>query len=845
MLVDQLPLRMRSSICWAVGFLGLLTLWLSSATAQTTTPQPNGSPTAPAETDPPVEPSPPVAASPEQVADFFRSVYGSELPPEGARMLQAIVSGSQMGPGEGWFGPGQTRYDFSWLAQQCGLPTDAPGIPRQAFPGTDPAFLCLDRNRDGTIQRTDLDWSEDNPYVEMLYSVNRMFRRIDSKGSGALTKEEWMNFFERASTDQERLTAEDFSGAVLAGYTGSFARGDGPDVATLIRGLFAGEIGSMLEGPKLSQKAPWFELRKVRGEGSIALSDLIGEKPVVLVFGNFTCGPFRSFYPAVDALYRKYEGQANFVMVYVREAHPANGWKMESNTRAGVDVAQPTTLSERTDVAQQFCTRLNPSMPVVVDELSDPVGHAYSGMPARLYVIDRAGKIAFKSGRGPFGFKPPELEQALVLALLEKPSTQTVSRADQESLWQLLPETTFRSSQQLPNWVASMAPALPRTAAAMLRLDYAHRVHSPLDPTLRAKMRWMIADANRCPYAQETAIADLKRAGASDEAIHSLRSGILPDAGPEADALRFARELTVDAPGISDELFERLRNHYGDKQVAAMVLLAAYGNFQDRILLGLQVNLEPDGPLPPLQVDFVADAFQTRPILPESKPAPALVADGRDIIEDDPLWGLAQYESLQQQWRSQPERRQRLPTPTWEVVAAQLPPEFNARPTKIVWNLVCMGYVPELAVPWSTTTRTMWAELPQDRVFEESLFWVQTRTVQCRYCMGHCEMLLEVAGMSKEQVSDRIQALASDNWSAFPESEQRSYAFARKLTKTPWEITQHDWGQLEKDLGQRQAMATFFWLCRGLYMTRVSDGFRLELETENVFQDFAKQTQSK
>ena len=34
------------------------------------------------------------------------------------------------------------------------------------------------------------------------------------------------------------------------------------------------------------------------------------------------------------------------------------------------------------------------------------------------------------------------------------------------------------------------------------------------------------------------------------------------------------------------------------------------------------------------------------------------------------------------------------------------------------------------------------AEAPQDRVFEESLFWVQTRAVRCNYCMGHCEMLL-------------------------------------------------------------------------------------------------------
>ena len=41
-------------------------------------------------------------------------------------------------------------------------------------------------------------------------------------------------------------------------------------------------------------------------------------------------------------------------------------------------------------------------------------------MPSRLYLIDRDGKVAYKSGRGPFGFKPAELEQSLVLLLADQ-----------------------------------------------------------------------------------------------------------------------------------------------------------------------------------------------------------------------------------------------------------------------------------------------------------------------------------------------------------------------------------------------------------------------------------------
>ena len=60
------------------------------------------------------------------------------------------------------------------------------------------------------------------------------------------------------------------------------------------------------------------------------------------------------------------------------------------------------------------------TMPLVVDEIDDRVGHAYSGMPDRLYLIDRAGRVAYKGGRGPFGFKPAELDQAIAMLLLDE-----------------------------------------------------------------------------------------------------------------------------------------------------------------------------------------------------------------------------------------------------------------------------------------------------------------------------------------------------------------------------------------------------------------------------------------
>jgi hypothetical protein len=108
-----------------------------------------------------------------------------------------------------------------------------------------------------------------------------------------------------------------------------------------------------------------------------------------------------------------------FLGVYVREAHPIDGWRVESNDRAGIKIAQPTTRNARVEVATQCCQTLQMTMPLLVDEIDDRTGHLYSGMPDRLYIIGRDGRVVYKGGRGPFGFLAGEMEQALIMHLLD------------------------------------------------------------------------------------------------------------------------------------------------------------------------------------------------------------------------------------------------------------------------------------------------------------------------------------------------------------------------------------------------------------------------------------------
>jgi hypothetical protein len=131
-------------------------------------------------------------------------------------------------------------------------------------------------------------------------------------------------------------------------------------------------------------------------------------------------------------LHQRYKDRVQFLAVYVREAHPTDGWRIPSNDKVGISIEQPKSQKDRTKVAEQCCASLEITMPLLVDTLDDRVGHAYSGMPDRLFVIDRLGKVVYKGGRGPFGFKAGEMEQSLIMLLLEEGAGPSTSRKVEE-----------------------------------------------------------------------------------------------------------------------------------------------------------------------------------------------------------------------------------------------------------------------------------------------------------------------------------------------------------------------------------------------------------------------------
>ena len=112
-------------------------------------------------------------------------------------------------------------------------------------------------------------------------------------------------------------------------------------------------------------------------------------------------------------MYKTYGKDVEFFIVYIREAHPTDGWQVGKNERDKILIKQPTTLEGRGEVCSLMADKLGLEIPAIVDTLDDVANKAYSGWPDRLYLVGKDGKIAYKGGRGPWGFKPDELQIAI------------------------------------------------------------------------------------------------------------------------------------------------------------------------------------------------------------------------------------------------------------------------------------------------------------------------------------------------------------------------------------------------------------------------------------------------
>ncbi len=122
----------------------------------------------------------------------------------------------------------------------------------------------------------------------------------------------------------------------------------------------------------------------------------------------------------MEQIYRAYQDQVEFFVVYVQEAHPTDGWQTESNIANNVLFRQHQSYDEREGVALTCSVNLHINLPVLIEEMDNCIDEAYGAAPERLYLIGTDGKVAYQGGAGPHFFDLDEWEHAITACLKAK-----------------------------------------------------------------------------------------------------------------------------------------------------------------------------------------------------------------------------------------------------------------------------------------------------------------------------------------------------------------------------------------------------------------------------------------
>lgn len=159
-----------------------------------------------------------------------------------------------------------------------------------------------------------------------------------------------------------------------------------------------GEIGeAFTSGPEPGARAPDFKAAALDGE-TVRLSDYEGRKNVLLVFGSATCPMTAGSIRGINELYNELRGdEIEFLFIYSREAHP--GEKIPAHRSIREKMRAARILRDEEDV----------QMPIVVDDLGGSIHRKYSGLPSPAFLVDKSGRIAFRS----MWAKPEEIGEAI------------------------------------------------------------------------------------------------------------------------------------------------------------------------------------------------------------------------------------------------------------------------------------------------------------------------------------------------------------------------------------------------------------------------------------------------
>uniref|UniRef100_A0A8C7F8H4 Iodothyronine deiodinase n=1 Tax=Oncorhynchus kisutch TaxID=8019 RepID=A0A8C7F8H4_ONCKI len=118
--------------------------------------------------------------------------------------------------------------------------------------------------------------------------------------------------------------------------------------------------------------------------------------------------------PAFRRLVEEFSNVADFLLVYIDEAHPSDGWVAPTMGPCSFEVRKHRSLEERVVAAMKLTEAfsLPPQCQLVADCMDNNANVAYGVSYERVCIVQRR-KIAYLGGKGPFFYNLKDVRQYL------------------------------------------------------------------------------------------------------------------------------------------------------------------------------------------------------------------------------------------------------------------------------------------------------------------------------------------------------------------------------------------------------------------------------------------------
>jgi hypothetical protein len=296
-------------------------------------------------------------------------------------------------------------------------------------------------------------------------------------------------------------------------------------------------------------------------------------------------------------------------------------------------------------------------------------------------------------------------------------SERTFLPVSDAEAWEHVP----RATPPLPSWARTTIASLPASTLLQLDLDALQRAENPLGKELSGRLRWTVADANRCAYAKESAEVDPRRRARRRGVAAARRRRSARGAG--APAVGFARSPPLSARDADDDGKLAAFGPTTWSRSSTVAYATRTGSSSARPDLRARRR-----DAPPARMRAGSDAALA--VLERTAPTAVSAPQRRSAAPPD--WSARTSDELQEALERQKTRTPRVPEPG-AARLARFPKPKRGEIEKRAWGRFSRGYQPVLAGAWLDATHTFAREAKLDEVLENSIFWVVTRTSDCFY----------------------------------------------------------------------------------------------------------------